>query len=244
MKLAFAGAAASIAMLAMSSPAPATTAAKKPDLTGVWIGWEKEDTPAQYRNTPYPNPPSFTAEGRKWSQYWGDPTHNLGVQCIPWGGPAGVTLSTSLFPMEIIQKDKQVTIINEFLSQTRRVYLDGRGHPQRLEKTWFGHSIGHWERDTLVIDTVGVHHGPLNGSGTTVVSTDAEPRMPYSESLHLTERLRVIDRGDILQDVLTVDDPAIYTRPFQQTRLLAPGAGIGHPRIRVQREPQVRRRRL
>jgi len=179
-----------------------------------------KESPPAYRNTPYPSPPPFTSEGKKWSDYWSDAHHNLGALCIPWTGAQGVMNAGTYFPVEIIQKDKQVTLVNEYLSQVRRVYTDGRGHPADLDKSWFGHSIGHWEGDTLLVDTIGGHSGPLNGSGATVNlrSSDAEPRMPYSESLHLVERIRLLDGGKYLESAETFDDPVIYTHAFTVKR--------------------------
>jgi hypothetical protein len=203
-----------------ASPEPAHPAAGKPDLTGVWIGMSPRNAAKAYANTPYPNPAPFTEEGKRWSEYWSDPHHNLGARCIPWTGAQGVMNAGTYFPVEIIQKDKQVTLVNEYLSQVRRVYLDGRPHPANLDKSWFGHSIGHWEGTTLVVDTVGGHAGPLNGSGATVGyrASDAEPRMPYSEALHLVEHIQLLEAGKYLEDDVTIDDPVIYTHAFTVRR--------------------------
>ena len=64
-----------------------------------------------------------------------------------------------------------------------------------------GHSIGRWEGATLVVDTIGVKAGALNGSGSSVVQRpgDRDARMPYTETLHLTERMRLLDEGQILE---------------------------------------------
>lgn len=213
-------AASSTLMAAFAGESASTHAPASVDLTGVYMGMEPSEAPPAYRNTPYPFPPPFTAAGRLWSAYWADPRHNLGARCIPWTGAQGVMNAGTFFPVEIIQKDQQVTLINEYLSQVRRVYTDGRGHPQGLDKTWFGHSIGRWEGSTLVIDTIGGHAGPINGSGATVqLGRQApEPRLPYSEALHLTERLRLLDGGKYLEDALTFDDPVIYTHSFTVRR--------------------------
>jgi hypothetical protein len=207
-------------VLLAKSVRSAEPAKAAPDLTGVWIGMSPRDAPKAYLNTPYPKPPPFTEEGKRWSEYWADPHHNLGARCIPWTGAQGVMNAGTYFPLEIIQKEKQVTLINEYLSQVRRVYLDGRPHPADLDKSWFGHSIGHWEGATLVVDSVGGRAGPLNGSGATVgvLATDAEPRMPYSESLHLVEHLHLLEGGKYLEDEVTIEDPAIYSHPFTQKR--------------------------
>ncbi len=191
------------------------------DLTGVWLGVGRT-TEGPYKNSRYPFPPPFTKIGRELSEYWSDPLNNLGARCLPGGGPAGMMNGSDFFPIEIIQRPEQVTIILELMQQVRRVYMDGRGHPDPddLEKSWMGHSIGNWEGDTLVVDTIGVKAGPLNGSGAAVVKfeTDKDPRMPYTETLHVTERIRMLEDGKVLEAKLTIDDPTVYTKPFQLIR--------------------------
>jgi hypothetical protein len=201
------------AALAQSHPTPSSI-----DITGVWIG-TRNDPDAPYKNTYLPNPP-FTPYGEKMSKYWSDPLHNLGERCLPGGGPAGAMGGSALFPIETIQKDGQVTILVEDNEMVRRVFTDGRKHKPDLDPSWMGESIGHWEGDTLVIDTVGVHQGSMNGSGAAVIKQagDAEPRLPYSSKMHMTERLRMLDGGKYLEDVETFDDPLIYSRPITYKR--------------------------
>ncbi len=201
--------------LAQSQPTPANL-----DITGVWIGI-RDDPKAPYKNTPLKDPP-LTAAGLKASAYWNEPRNNLGARCLPGGGPAGQMNGSTFFPIETIQKNGQITILYELMQQVRRVFTDGRGHPpaNELDESWMGHSIGHWEGDTLVVDTIGMHQGPLNGSGAAVIaqSGDSDPRWPYSNKLHLTERLRMLDGGKYLETTMTLDDPAMYTRPFTLKR--------------------------
>jgi hypothetical protein len=191
------------------------------DLTGIWLGVGHSPS-GPYRNSPFPNPPPFTDKGRELSSYWSDPRTNLGARCLPGGGPAGMMNGSDFFPIEIIQRPEQVTIIFELMQQVRRVFMDGRPHPgpDDLERSWMGHSIGHWDGATLVVDTIGVRAGPLNGSGAAIIvrDTDAEPRMPYTETMHAIERIRLLDDGEYLEVELTIDDPTVYTKPFTVTR--------------------------
>ena len=88
----------------------------------------------------------------------------------------------------------------------RQVFMDGRKHPAELDPTWFGHSIGSWEKDTLVIDTVGFNDKSwYDGRGT-----------PHTEQLHTIERWTRLDLGR-LQNKVTIDDPGAYSRPFEVT---------------------------
>ncbi|MCP5145250.1 MAG: hypothetical protein H6978_10600 [Gammaproteobacteria bacterium] len=211
---------AALAILPLCVSAAAQTAPTV-DFSGIWLGIG-DGTELAYRNSPYPRPAPFTERGRELAQYWADPKNNLGARCLPGGGPAGMMNGSNFFPIEIIQRPEQVTILFELMQQVRRVFTDGREHPvpDDLEQSWMGHSVGHWDGDTLVVDTIGVRAGPLNGSGAAVIKrdTDADPRMPYTATLHVTERMRLLEDGDVLEVELTIDDPTVYTRPFNVKR--------------------------
>jgi hypothetical protein len=85
----------------------------------------------------------------------------------------------------------------------RTVYLDGRGHPKDPNPDWMGHSIGHWEGDTLVVDTIGFNDKSwLDNVG-----------HPHTERLHVTERIRRPDFGH-LEIEFTIDDPGAYSKPW------------------------------
>jgi hypothetical protein len=85
----------------------------------------------------------------------------------------------------------------------REIYLDGRPHPKDLTPSYYGHSIGHWEGDTLVVDTVGFNERFwMERQGA-----------PHTEQLHLIERFTRTDFNDIKIE-LTIDDPGAYTRPW------------------------------
>jgi hypothetical protein len=88
------------------------------------------------------------------------------------------------------------------------VPIDGRAH-RKGEATWFGDSVGHWEGDTLVVDTV-------NFNGKTRLDTVGHP---HSEQLHLTQRFSRPDLGHITYEV-TVDDPKTFTKPWKNVRTL------------------------
>jgi hypothetical protein len=110
-----------------------------------------------------------------------------------------------------------MVILREASGMPRRIYTDDRGHPDDLEPTWMGHSIGSWEDDTLVVDTVGTNGKAraANGVGSNaqVSNTDDDPRLPLSEELHLVERFRLVADGELLEDEITINDPKTYTEP-------------------------------
>ena len=125
-----------------------------------------------------------------------------------------------LFPIQILESPGQLVIIRETGGMPRRIYTDGREHPppEELEPTWMGHSIGRWQGDVFVVDTVGTNGRAraMNGVGANVqVSVDdAKPRLPTSAELHLVERWRLVADGQLFEDELTISDPKTYTEPI------------------------------
>jgi hypothetical protein len=105
---------------------------------------------------------------------------------------------------EWIITPKMVWQTTENASGVRRIYTDGRGHPANLPHTLNGHSIGHWEGDTLVVDTVGMMvNSILDRTG-----------LQLSDNRHIVERIRMID-ADTLEDQLTITDPEALTGPWR-----------------------------
>jgi hypothetical protein len=125
--------------------------------------------------------------------------------CLP---PSGPRLMTTPFPMEIIQLPQQKRIVMIYEGGThifRIVYMDGRPHPkdEELNPTWLGHSVGHWEGDTLVIDVVGFNEGSwMDMLGD-----------PHSDRLHVVERYTRKDLYTLRYEA-TIDDPETYTEPW------------------------------
>jgi hypothetical protein len=126
----------------------------------------------------------------------GDPP----VMCRPWGT---VHALNSPFQAQFIQTPGQITMLIEEDHLVRRIYLN-RTHPKDLRLTYMGDSIAHWDHNTLMVDTVGFKdQGWMDEYGS-----------PSSTKLHVTEKIRKIEKGEQLEDVITVDDPTYYTKPF------------------------------
>jgi hypothetical protein len=127
-----------------------------------------------------------------------DPT----ASCRPGGMPR---IMTTPYPMEFVVLSDRVDILHEISSQVRRIYTDGRKHPSAddLDPTYMGHSIGHWEGDTLVVDTVGM-------KGDTVYDVSAAP---HSDKVHEIERIRRISPTQ-MEDIMTIEDPVAFTKPW------------------------------
>lgn len=125
------------------------------------------------------------------------------TRCKPSGGPR---MWHTPYGIEIIDRPEHGEILILGVGgphSWRVIHMDGRGHPQEIEPSWFGHSIGRWEGDTLVIDTIGFNERFwLTRAG-----------MPFTSALHLVERVTRID-GDTLRYEATIDDPLTYTEPW------------------------------
>ena len=91
----------------------------------------------------------------------------------------------------------------------RQIFIDGRSHPQDLNPTWRGHSIGHWEGDTLVVDTVGFNGLAWYSGG-----------LPSTENLHVIESaiMQSTDLGRLELEI-TVEDPAVLEKPWTERRV-------------------------
>jgi hypothetical protein len=131
-----------------------------------------------------------------------DPTN----YCLPAGIPR-VTPYPSRFVQNYTIKPTHMFILYEGTIHTyRQIFMDGRKHPAELDPTWLGHSTGWWEKDTLVIDTVGYN----DKSWFDHVGT------PHTEKLRTIERWTRIDKGH-MTNAVTVDDPGAFSKPFTAT---------------------------
>jgi hypothetical protein len=126
--------------------------------------------------------------------------------CLPPGGPR---LFATPYPMEIIQQPELKRIIMIFEGGThvwREIHMDGRPHPNPETikgETWLGHSVGHWEGDTLVVDIVGFNEGTwLDYFG-----------HPHTTQLHVVEKFSRPNKGTLHYEA-TFDDPGAYTKPW------------------------------
>ncbi len=194
------------------------TPANRPDWTGIWHPAERNifdpEAFTDPRNKGEVNDAAYIREFPPYNAEWeakylgkladnkaGKPTDPT-ASCRPGGMPR---IMTSPYPMEFMIQADLTVVLHELSSQVRRIFTDGRPHPAAddLDPTYMGHSIGYWEGDTLVVDTVGL-------VGHTVYDVTAAP---HSDQLHLTERIRRISPTQ-MEDVITVTDPVAFTRPW------------------------------
>ena len=192
------------------------SSAQAHDLSGVWMKDRPSATALQYWVYTFNlEEPPMTAWGEE--QYkaakpssgthpyplaeTNDPVYK---GCVPPGVPRIFLQPT---PMQIFQTRGEILMIFEYDSMRRQIFIDGRAHDTNLGPSWMGDSIGHWEEDTLVVDTV-------NFNDKTWLDRIGHP---HSEALHLTERIRRVSRDHLLDDI-TIVDPQAYTKPWT-TRL-------------------------
>ena len=132
----------------------------------------------------------------------GEPIATHYTRCIPDGMPA---MMMAMFPMEVLESQGQVTIIQEAYNQVRRIYLDqDQVAFDEAEPRFWGHSVGHWEGNTLVVDTVGIKDYVRFRN------------VPHSNRIRITERIRLVS-DDIMENSVTVEDPEFLTEPWAWT---------------------------
>jgi hypothetical protein len=197
-----------VAIGALASGA-AVWSAEGSSIAGIWL-------PDGARSQRFPSPPPFTPTGRRIVEEWRaahDPIEDDPGRFCQAPGMPSIALGGADYPVEIIVTDEQVTILMEMHQQVRRVYLGMESHPERPFPQRNGHSIGRWEGDTLVVDTVAIK-AITYGS------------VPHSDQVHVVERIRAIDDGAALLNEVTIMDPVMYTEPVtvqQYYRAAPPG---------------------
>jgi hypothetical protein len=182
-------------ILALVAAGGVATAQSRPDLTGLWIGPTADISVALLPGEEISLTPYGAERYRKV-----DMADSPAYKCLPYGPTRGL-MSTN--PFQIIQTANLIAVITEHIDY-RMIYIDGR-HPEDIldYPEWMGHSIGRWEGDTLVVDTVGMREETwLDTAG-----------FEHSARLHMTERFRKTGADRIRLDV-TIDDPVFYTKPF------------------------------
>ncbi len=197
----------------LSAPTPHTVDGK-PDLTGMW-GWYPMGKPCGARCTdleisweflniahnlkggvPYQPWAADLVKKRKADLAKDDPN----VRCMPRGAPR---IWTDDYYKRLIQTPDRLIILTERNMQYRQIFTDGRSLPVDPNPTWNGYSVGHWEGDTLVVQTIGFRDDLwLDSDGN-----------PLTNAAKVTERLHRPNYGT-LEIEITIDDPKAYTAPW------------------------------
>ena len=187
-----------------SPAAPATSSGSIPNLAGVWIVTNYRgplaDMSPELAATKAG--PPFTPAGLEKYQKAVEDKKILDTgpssRCLP---PSISFLMVMPYAMEIVQTPQRVFTFHEFGNYVRKIWMDGRGHGDP-DPSWLGHSIGRYEGDTLVVDSVGFN-------GKTWLD---QMGLRNSDALHTIERFRRV--GADLEYKITLDDPKAFTRPW------------------------------
>lgn len=168
-----------------------------PNLSGYWeLRFDSRNVPAASLLSPAAGEISEAAGYKdKFAIRW---CHHLGMPFIMGDQDSA--------PIDILQGPRETAIVAQPVSAARHIYTDGRGHPNsdKYDATTNGHSIGHWEGDTLVVDTIG-----FNDLGVTGIPGGGK----RTAASHLVERLRLLDGGRRLSVVFTWEDPGVFSKP-------------------------------
>jgi len=193
---------------AADSAADAATAkwaalAKLPDWSGVWeVDWR--NSRGMPRRPPMKLVPEWQAKADAYraGQARGENLQSDAANCVPPGLPG---IMTQPYPIEFLYQPNNVVMLTEAYMQFRHIWTDGRAHPDDPDLTFYGHSTGHWEGDTLVIDTVGLN--PQNRIA---------PGVEHGEQLRIVERIHRVD-ADWLEIETTLTDPEVLAEPYTST---------------------------
>jgi hypothetical protein len=198
-----------LAMVLAGGAAAATPPSADPrDLEGVWFKPAPEALAPvrdKYGDTLEEEPPPMTKAAlalynrREEARKAGHPLVDPMVKCAPTGVPRAISRP---YPFQIVQVPGLIAIVHEGSHTNWLIRMDA-AHPAHVKPSWMGDSVGHWEGDTLVVDTVGQRADNLTPANS-----------PISTATHVVERIRKIAGGAKLEDVYTIDDPKLYTKPW------------------------------
>jgi len=139
----------------------------------------------------------------------GDPRHDEPREfCMPAGFPSGMLSANAL---QMFQTTENLVIVHEFQRMTRIIPLDGRPHRKGIEPSYYGDPVGHWEGDTLVVETTNFKRWSLDD----YYYTDPKQYRMHSDALRTVERMKWKDDKTIAYQI-TIDDPKIFTAPWSQ----------------------------
>jgi hypothetical protein len=205
---------------AQSFTRPAPTAAdwaalaKLPDFTGVWevpLGGPARSSSSGSRSArtgfpPRPHLPLTPEWAAKVQALEAHPAQDTGsANCLPPGMPG---IMGEPYPMEFLLTPGQVTIVIEAFSMVRHIYTDGRPMPPDPDPSFFGTSIGHWEGDTLVVESEAFSP-----------DTKIDMMTPHSDKMKILERFHLVDPNTMNIET-TITDPVALTEPYTTNRIL------------------------
>jgi hypothetical protein len=184
--------------------------ARLPDLSGVWLP-DVDDQNRQVTANPPPWKPEVAQQMKHLAaeEQAGRPFLVLN-NCFPHGMPSWMLITHNA--MEILTTPGRVTLLGESDgNRLRRIYTDGRAHPDDPDLTFHGHSVGRWEGGALVVDTVGI-------APQAYIAVSEAVGVPNNGGMHIVERIRLVN-NDTLHDELEITAPKVLTGTWKTTRI-------------------------
>ncbi len=183
-----------------------------PDWTGVWTpNISDQDRKAKTDMPPWNTKAMEQVTWMLAEEKAGRPPP-IFVNCLPEAMPGWMLVSHN--SMEVLMTPGRVTMLGESDGgRLRRIYTDGRKHPDDPDPTFHGHSIGHWEGDTLVVDTIGVHPQAY-------ITISEAAGVPNNGDMHIKERIRIDPKNkDTLLFEMEITAPKVLTKTWKTTRI-------------------------
>jgi hypothetical protein len=183
------------------------TADGKPDLTGVYNapfggGGRGRGAAAAAPTDGIARTPTLKPGNEKYKVVRGPTDAGLTSDCMPLGVPGSYNVP---YPFQIIQAPNTITIFYEYPNTFRIIPIDGRPHPADVDPTWMGNSVGKWDGDTLVVDSIGFNE-----------KTEVDG-YHHTEALHTVERFHRTDMNTVQYQV-TIEDPNVFVGPWTESK--------------------------
>lgn len=191
--------------LSAAFSASLATSAEVPDFSGVW-----EMADFELVRRPDENNPVYTEQAKRQLEHYKENFDQVEDDparfCVKKGMPWTITSRARTYPTEIYQDENRLVLLFEYMDNRRVIHLDGRAMPDSYSPSSEGYSIGHWEGDTLVVETQGLtaHH-------------EVGPYL-RSEQATITERWQLVDHPEYGQTIdidVVAEDPEVFVKPGQ-----------------------------
>jgi hypothetical protein len=203
-------AALSIAAALMAMCVVSRAAAAPADFDGVWIPDVKDQHRQETQNIPPWKPEILPQVARMAAEEKAGRPFLVLSHCLPHGMPTWMLITHNAF--EWLTTPGRITMLGEVDgNRMRRIYLDGRPHPDDPDLTLHGHSIGHWDGDVLVVDTTAI-------APQAYIAISEAVGVPNNGDMHIVERLHLA-KPDVLHDDLEITAPKVLTASWKTTRI-------------------------
>jgi len=181
-----------------------------PDLSGVWVPDIKDQRRQETSNMPPWNPQILPQVEHMIAEEKAGRPFLVLSHCLPHGMPSWMLITHNAF--EILMTPGRITMLGEVDgNRMRRIYTDGRTHPEDPDQTLHGHTIGHWEGDTLVADTTAIVPQAY-------IAISEAVGIPNNGDMHIVERLHLVKPNE-LRDDLEITAPKVLSETWKTTRI-------------------------